>query len=250
MATSRSTPPSRPSDAVFASPSGADVIRPEFHEPVSGRTGPPGPEHRWTLWDALKAHSLRNLVFALVLAALGGAGGGVIALRQTPLYSSSAALLIDQPALISNAKDEGLLRKLSLLRLKYAALVRTPGMAGIVAQQLGVPEGQVAAAVSASAPPDSLVLVTTAQSRTPSTAVEFANGIADAVVQYTNDEQVHYAVPLDNRYQFTVVSPASEAAKIQPRRMRAVQAAFGLGAVLFAIAYVILQLLTSEYRLT
>jgi capsular polysaccharide biosynthesis protein len=238
MATSRSTPP-------------ADVIRPEFPESGPRRErGPVGPGHRWTLWDALKVLSLRNLVFAVLLGVLGGAAGAVIALRQTPQYSSHAVLLIDQPALISEAKDEGLIRKLSLLRLKYAALVQTPGIAGIAAEQLGVPEPQVAAAVAASAPPDSLALVTTGVGRTPTTAIRLANSIAAAVVTYTDEEQLRYSVPANARYQFSVVAPASEAAKTQPQRKRAVQAAFGLGAILLAAAYVILQLLTFERRLT
>ncbi|MCU1449463.1 MAG: hypothetical protein JWP02_1633 [Acidimicrobiales bacterium] len=253
MATSRrNIPPgdrSRLEDVRQPSRPAADVIRPGFPEDQPSRERRPvEPPRRWTLWDALRVPSLRNLVFALLLAALGGSAGAVIALRQSPKYSSHAVLLIDQPVLIAEAKDEGLIRKLSLLRFKYAALIKTPGIAGIAAQQLALPEPEVAAAVGASATPESLVLVATAEADTPRAAVRIADGIAAAVVTYADEEQRSYSVPANARYQFSVVAGASNAVKIQPQRKRAVQAAFGLGAVLLAMAYVILQLLTFERR--
>src|SRR5438309_7920052 len=144
-----------------------DIVWGDFARTDARRPpGEPSPD-RWTLWDALKTFSLRNLVFALILGLLAGAAGALIAHKKTPLYASSVTLVIDQPAFMADARDEGVIRKLNLLKLKYGDLIGTPVIAGIAARQLGVPEGQVAAAVHAGAPPtESLVLAATAQAGT------------------------------------------------------------------------------------
>ena len=52
------------------------------------------PKREWTFG---RFFSLRNLLLAMLLGALGGVGAGFGAMKAAPVYSSEAQLLIDQP---------------------------------------------------------------------------------------------------------------------------------------------------------
>jgi len=221
------------------------VLRPEF--PVNERSGRPG--RRWTLWQALRTFSFRNIVFALILGVLAAAGGAAIGLKQPTLYSGKAIMLIDQPRLVANSTDEGPIRKLALLRLKYAELADTPAITGPASAQLGTTEVQVRDHVMAIANPQTLLLEIDATNSTLSGADRTANTVAQTVATYADQEQARQGVPQLDRYGFTIVQPASLAAKTQPSTHRALQAALALGLIGFGLAYVVLQMITAPVRL-
>jgi len=215
------------------------IVRPEPDVP---------PEPRHTMWDTLKTFSLRSFIFAVVLAILAAAGGAAIAMKRPAVYSSHASLLIDQPKLVADSKDQGPLLKLSTLRIKYAGLATTPAIAGPAAASLGLTESQVAAAVTATANPASLLLTVTTQSATPGDAQRIANAVGQSIINYVNNEQQTIGVAPTDRYGFVVVQPAVAAAKVQPTASRAAQAAVALGVLALVLAYVIMQLLTGGVR--
>jgi len=202
----------------------------------------------WTVWDALKTYSLRNLVFALVLGVLAAAAGAAIAFGQPKVYSSQAQLIIDQPRAIAQAKDNGPILKLAVLKIKYAELVKSPGIAGPASQAVGVSEDQVVRSIIVTATPLDLLLTLTAQSATKSTAPRMANAVGTSITNYADQEQQNLGVAPADRYEFSFVQQATKTARIQPTARRALQAAVGLGVIGFVLAYVTLQLLAPRPR--
>lgn len=226
----------------------AEVLTPEFTRDHLYEDTQTRGQRPWTIWDALKAFSLRNLVFALVIGVFVAASGAAIAMKRPAVYSSTTALLIDQPQTLANAKDAGPILKLAVLKVKYADLATSPAITGPAAQSLGLSERAVKDAVVVSAPPTDLLLKLTAQASTRSRAQRIANAVGDSIVNYVNNEQQQLSVVSSDRYRFTVIDSASAAARIQPTVNRALQAAVGLGFIGFLLAYVILQLFTNPRR--
>ena len=221
------------------------VLRPEF--PVNESRRPAG--RQWTLWEALRTFSMRNLIFAMILGVLAAAGGAAIGLNRPTEYSGTAVMIIDQPRLLANSTDEGPIRKLALLRLKYAELADTPAITGPAATQLGLTEREVRDRVTAVADAQTLLLKINATDPARAGADKTANTVAQAVATYADQEQARQGIPQTDRFKFTVVQPASLAARTQPSTSRALQAAFALGIIGFGLAYVVLQLITAPVRL-
>lgn len=171
------------------------------------------------------------LVAGLVLGLLlGGLGAGFV-LSRPPVYRSSAVLLLDQEPALAKSENDALLSKLVRLRLKYVDIVSTTVFASSVASSLGRPVREVHAALSANATPLSLLLTVQAQTSSADGAREIAQGAADGLVRYLQDEEVAASIPPDNRVTFTVVSAAPQGAKASPSGRRALLAAVFLFAV-------------------
>ncbi len=201
----------------------------------------------WTIWDALKAYSPRNLVFALILGILAAAAGGLIAFKQPAVYSAHTQMIIDQPRQVILSKDNGAILKLAVLKIKYVDLAKSPGIAGQAAQALGLPQDRVTNNIVVSALPTDLLLSVTAQQPTAAGARRMSTAVSTAIITYADQEQAHLGVAPGDRYNFSVVQAAS-AQKIQPTANKALQAAVGLGVLGFILAYVILQLLAPRPR--
>lgn len=164
----------------------------------------------------------------LLAAAVGLLVGGLVAgsfLVRSPVYRSTATLLIDQPAAIALSPNEGLIAKLSRLRFKYTDLVSTDRIAEPVAADLGLATGEVAGSVSASAPANSLLLHVTARNNDPETARRIAQATAEQVAEDARREQIEVGVDPGRRFSFVLVDEASGAAKVQPSTRRAAGAA-------------------------
>jgi capsular polysaccharide biosynthesis protein len=202
----------------------------------------------WTIWDALKVFSLRNLVFAMVLGILAAAGGAAVALKQPTVYSGKAQLIIDQPKAITQAKDNGPILKLAVLKVKYADLAKSPAIAGPAAQAVGISQDQMSNNIVVAAPPSDLLISVTSQASTRSTAQGMANAVGTSIINYADQEQARLGVAPTDRFNFSFVQQATSASKIQPTANRALQAAVGLGVIATVLAYVILQLLAPKPR--
>ncbi|MGB8649165.1 MAG: hypothetical protein WCD35_00750 [Mycobacteriales bacterium] len=174
------------------------------------------------------------LVAGLVLGVLlGGIGAGYVLSRHA-VYRSSAVLMLDQEPALAKSENDALLSKLVRLRLKYVDIVSTTVFADPVAKALGRPVGEVHGALSATAAPTSLLLTIQAQAGSADAAREIAQGAADELVTYLQDEEVAARIPEDNRVTLTVVSAAPQGTKASPSGRRALLAAVFLFAVVAA----------------
>jgi len=200
------------------------------------------------MWDAIKNFSLRNLVFALLLGIFCAASGAAIAMKQPSVYASTAQLVIDQPKAIAGSKDEGPIRKLAFLKIKYGNIAKGPAISGAAARSLGVSEDRVANSIVVTALPSDLLLSVRAQSSTANSARRTANAVATSIIDYVNTEQAGLGVPGADRYGFSFVQQAESATRVQPTANRALQAGIGLGVIAMVAAYVILQLLAPAPR--
>ena len=201
----------------------------------------------WTIWDALKAYSPRNLVFALILGILAAAAGGLIAFKQPSVYSAQTQMIIDQPRAIIQGKDNGAILKLAVLKIKYVDLAKSSGIAGQAAQALGLPEDRVNNNTLVTALPTDLLLSVQSQQPTAAGARRMSTAVSTAIITYADQEQARLGVAPGDRYNFTVVQ-APSASKVQPTANKALQAAVGLGVLGFILAYVILQLIAPRPR--
>jgi uncharacterized protein involved in exopolysaccharide biosynthesis len=224
------------------------VVRPAFASADAPRRGG-RPGRQWTYWDAIRTFSLRNFIFAVLLGVFCAAAGGVIALSRPDVYSSKASMLIDQPKALVNATDEGPIRKLAVLRFKYTGLAATPAITTLASQSTGIGQSTIATSVIATAAPDSLILAVTSQSPSAALAPRIANGVAQAIVSYADNEQGVQGVAPGDRYRFLLVQPAVGAVKTQPTKSSALQSAAALGILGLGAAYVLLQLGTADVRL-
>ncbi len=76
-------------------------------------------------------------VGAIVVGLLVGLVASLLVKVRDPVYSSKAILLMDQPGAISLDSGDGVVLKLSRLRLKYAGLVGTNAINAAVAHNVG-----------------------------------------------------------------------------------------------------------------
>jgi hypothetical protein len=202
----------------------------------------PGLDWSRALWEALKNRPGRNLVLSLAIALLAAGLGATLVLREPGRWSSQATLVIDDPQQLATAGDDGLINKLNQLRLKYAGLVPTNAIAAPVAQQLGIDQGTVASSTAAVPAPDSLILYTEATASSPEMAQRMAQGVADELVTYVQNENARFQLPANLQYSFSVVNPAAGATQVAPSHSRAEAVAGALATVALIGAYVTLQL--------
>lgn len=176
-------------------------------------------------------------VFAVVLAVAVGLGAAFAVGSSAPTYQSQATLLIDQPQALPIAPDAGEVQKLSDLREKYVGLVFTRAVAGPVAEKVGLPVTQVAGQISAFAPGESLLIVTTGRASTPELAKQLAGDTAQQLVSYLDHEQNLAKIPAKIRIKLDVVTPADTAQQQGPssRRQLTVGAAAGVLAFLATV---------------
>jgi capsular polysaccharide biosynthesis protein len=249
MATNRpdEDPSTRDAGDDMARPRKGEVLKPNFGWDDSDKGRDTVAGRNWTIWDALKAYSPRNLVFALILGILAAAAGGAIAFKQPTVYSAQTQMIIDQPRAIAQAKDNGAILKLAVLKIKYADLAKSQGIAGQAAQALGLPIDRVNNNVVVTALPTDLLLSVAAQQSTAAAARRMSTAVSTAIITYADQEQAQLGIASGDRYNFSVVQ-ASSAKKIQPTANKALQAAVGLGVLGFILAYVILQLIAPRPR--
>lgn len=182
--------------------------------------------------DAATVRRLRwgSAILGVLVGALGVALLTVAA--EEPVFSSEAAIAIDQVERVSAAEGPDIIDKLSRLRLKFGGLVGTRAVAGPVADDVDRDEREVAGALYAFIYPDSLLMAVGARHRDPEAAVEIARAGAEYVVELAEQEQADARVPPRDRYRLTIVSPAERASQQDQPRKRAGIVALGLALVL------------------
>ncbi|MDP9181233.1 MAG: hypothetical protein M3P04_00475, partial [Actinomycetota bacterium] len=179
------------------------------------------------------------LVVLLTLILAGAAALGAAAWNESrpDVYQSQAALLIDQEPAITYAKDERLLVKLGALRVRFADQVRTTTFSQTLSSITGIPSGRIHGALSAQAPPFSLLLRVTARSTDPALPQPVADAAARELSEQLAAQQIELGVPPRARITLTLVSPAQQSALSEPSRRRSAELGLGaFGAVVLAAA--------------
>lgn len=161
---------------------------------------------------------IAGVLLAVLLAIAAGAGAAAHHQSAPASYRSVAELLIDQEPAVSRARDNGILVKLTTMRIKYVDVVTTTTFSSALARTLGLPPGQVRGAVSAFAPPESLLLQVAATTPDRARSQALAQGAADKLVADLAQEQTDLGVTGSAQVTLKVVTPAPAAAKIAPLR--------------------------------
>jgi capsular polysaccharide biosynthesis protein len=181
----------------------------------------------------------RRYLTLLVLGAVGaglvvGLLAGLATKHTTPTFQSQALLEIDQPHALAVSADDGVIAKLSRLRFKYAGLLRTQTFAQPIATKLNLPVAVVANALYAGVDQETLVMGVGAKTHNREQTQEIAVAGAQELIDYTQREQSKLKIPVVDQVSFSIVTPASPAAKISPTHQRIVLVA--LGAFVFVTA--------------
>ena len=208
------------------------VARPE---PVS--------DHREDRWRALARFSVANALVAVIAGLVTGALAAGVVLGQPDSYRSQATLVIDSPAELAAALDDGVITKLSRLRLKYATLAGTPVIAEPVARAAGQPVGVVYRDARVELGGESLVLNAVATSGDPVVAQRLAGALAAELKLYVEREHEANAIAPDRRFRFDVVAAAHDGVKVAPTVERAAAVAALAAAVAALACYAFVQLI-------
>jgi capsular polysaccharide biosynthesis protein len=195
---------------------------------------------RWT--DALATPSLRHVIEAAVVAILAAGLLATAVLQQAAVYSSSATLIIDQPAALAESNNEGYVVKLSRLRIKYGDLATTRALLDPVAERLNLDAATVRRISRVDVPPPSLLMFTRGESGNRVRAQQVAQTMAQELVNYVEEEQRRVGLPAEQRIVLSVVTPAPPAQKTGPNESRAARVAALGGILTFVVLYVLLRL--------
>jgi capsular polysaccharide biosynthesis protein len=193
-------------------------------------------------WDKDELRALQRsrpttaqLIVVVVIAVLGAGIAGAVVASRTPRYESRTAVLIDQPRAIAAAGDEGVIAKLSRLRSKYAGLLPTPEMLDPVARDLDLSVGEVASAVHAEVPVNSLLLTVVAESSDKAQVTTMSRTVGKRFERFAADEQKAAGIPADQRFTFEVVAGPSTAERVSPEGTRTLAVAATVGLVLLVV---------------
>jgi capsular polysaccharide biosynthesis protein len=170
---------------------------------------------------------------AVLLTAVVGIAVGVIAASLTgsraPTYASTAKLLINQPQALSLADSDGVVLKLSRLRLKYIGLVGTPVIDNPVAAQLKRSPAELGGLLDAVAPTQNLNINVIGISANPQTAQQLAQAAAQQLAAYATREQITDGIAPKERFTLTMIAPADSATKAAGSHARPIFVGFSAG---------------------
>ena len=179
------------------------------------------------------------LIMMLAYGVLGGAFTAVYQYTRPAVYASNASLLIDQRGAEFAVGNEGVIAKLSRLRVKYTSLVGTETFAEPVAKQAGLPVATVRGALTATAVPNTMLVVVSARSSTATRAHTIAQAAADYLSGYIRSEQSAVGVKAKDQVTLSVVTPAGGGVRVAPSHKKALlegAAVFAAFAVAGALA--------------
>lgn len=176
------------------------------------------------------------LAVAALLLLTGGVAAFTIADRT---YQASATLTIDQVQGIAIADGPSIIEKLSRLRVKYAGIIGTRAFSEPVAERAGVPVDDVADALFTNVPPVALVMSVGARDDDPEVARTVAQAAAEHLVAFVEREQEQAGIPADLRFEFRILTPATDSVPLARPVRRVGLVAAGLGILLAVTAAVV-----------
>lgn len=189
-----------------------------------------------------------GLVLAVVLAVLVAAGAGAaVAARneaKPERYQAFAVLSVDQEPAVSQARDNGILVKLTSLRITFVDALSTGTFAQGLASDLGLPTGTgLGASLVGVAPPASLLVKVIAVAPTRARAVQVAQGAADKLVADLQAEQTRLGLQDTAKITLTVVTPATSAVKVGPLRKTSLKQGGGAAVAVLLVGLALIAVL-------
>jgi len=138
----------------------------------------------------------------IILGALVAGGAAYLySSNQTPIYSTSARLLIDEAPGGSSGNEYSQILLEQKLATTYIELIRTRTIMEKTIAQLGldINPAQLTNNVSVRVPPDTQILIITVQDTDPARAAALANTIGEVFTSETEArENLRYAGPIEN----------------------------------------------------
>ena len=153
--------------------------------------------------------------------------GGVAYLynsSQTPIYSASARLLIDEAPGSDSSNDYAQLLLEQQMAATYIELIRTrPVMEEVIERlNLDITAGELSGRVSVNVPLDTQILIITVNDASPARAAALANTIGEVFTDQTEArENLRYAGPIEN-WQTQLEEIAQEVEAIETSINRAI----------------------------
>jgi len=146
-----------------------------------------------TLRDLLRI-AARWWIFVVVLGLLGGAGAFVATRQMTPLYRSTATLLVNQAQSPGVVTYQDILGSQQLTKT-YAELATSNlnlerAVGALNQGGLSVRQGHLASSVSARPVTGTQLIAVSAEHRDPETAARYANTVSEEFIGYVREAQV------------------------------------------------------------
>jgi capsular polysaccharide biosynthesis protein len=180
------------------------------------------------------------LLVVALLAIAGGFGAAAYNESRPKVFVASVVLIIDQEPALTQARDDGIISKLLRLRLKYADIVTTTSFADPLAAQLALSPATVHGALSAVAPPGSLLMTLSARADDPGVARTIATGAGTSLHDTLQRQQESLGVKPIDQVTLTVVTPARNGQQTAPRRSRSALLGVGVAVTILLLGVVLL----------
>lgn len=181
-----------------------------------------------------------RLLAAVVAAVAVAAVVTVVGQSRPDRYEARATITIDQPLAVAASTDEGAVRKLQALLLRYGGLVATAVVMEPTADAVGASPEAVRRAVFVEPRAQAMILVVGASTGSAERSERFAQAAAEEVVDLAARDQQRADVPPEQRFTLTVVDDADDAERTGPDLDRSL--ASGAVAGVIALAAVLLLL--------
>lgn len=205
-------------------------------------------------WPVVRTSRLRRklplmvILFALIYAVLAGAYVAYYQVNRPEVFRSAATLLIDQKKALFATGDEGIIGKLSELRIKYTSLVGTESFAAPVAQRAALPLSAVEGSLSATADLNTLLITVAANSSSAAQAHTIAATASTYLADYIANEQTTLNVPAKDQVTLSVVTPAGQGRKVAPSNKKAVEEGVAVFVVIAVVGALIADLIRRRRR--
>jgi hypothetical protein len=175
------------------------------------------------------------VVVVLMLAGAAALGAAAYNERKVSTYTSKAVVLVDQPFVIAASRDQGIVLKLSALRVRYASQIASTNFAQQVADRAALPIGVVRQELSAQLPSLGLQLVLLAKGGDPETTRRVASAAAQVLIENNEAQQAAIHVKPELVVKLSVVTPAERGKLLEPDHKRSAELGAGAAvAVLLA----------------
>lgn len=201
-----------------------------------------GPRRTDSVLDELRRPRAMSVALALIVAVL--VAGVVVGLLRggTGSYESRVVLLVDQANAVVVAESDGILAKLNGVRAKYQALASSGTIISEVAEAVDEPPGVVADALFVDGGSASLTLSVGARTDDPQLSQAIAAAGAQALVDYADEEQAEFNVPLGSRITLGPLTEARPGGEVTRETSTVAVTAGMAGGLAAALVYLLLQL--------
>lgn len=182
---------------------------------------------------------LLAVVVAVMVAGLVAFAAAEYERTRTPVYESTAVLLLDSPLAITS--NPGTVVAVAEIRAKYVGLVGTDVIAQPAAVAAGVTPAVVARSVSATLGPVNLNIYLRARGLSPKQSQKLAASVAQSMIDYLHTEQAALPPGFNPalRLSMKVIGAPVEGGRVSPNHRRELTTGAIFGLVTLAAVYVL-----------